>query len=177
MPDHSAASATDTGSPWAATVATQPPRQRLPAHSDTQIHQALRQASCGAADCAAAPLSTPKSPPSPLPTPLPAANLRLNKLHSCVGPAWSCAAAAAQTQDGTHLPALVQRKKVRVKPIQQLRLKALRVRHERRWMDGNARPADRSCGAPHAKAGWLGQPHMHKRCCCAGRRTAPQCHG
>ena len=30
---------------------TQPQRQRLPAHADTQIHQALRQASCGAADC------------------------------------------------------------------------------------------------------------------------------
>ena len=114
-------------------------------YQHTQTHKYIKR--CAKRDAvlltAAAPLSTPKSPPSQLPTPLPAASLRSNKLHSCVGPAWSCAAAAAQTQDGTHLPALVQRKKVRVKQTQQLRLKALRVRHERRWNHGNARHADR----------------------------------
>ena len=124
-------------------------------YQHTQTHKYYKRCAMRAAmlPSAAAPLSTPKSLPSQLPTPLPAANLRSNKLHSCVGPAWSCAAAAAQTQDGTHLPALVQRKKVRVKQTQQLRLKALRVRHERRWNHGNARHADRSCGAPHANAG------------------------
>ena len=123
-------------------------------YQHTQTHKYIKRCAKRAAVLltAAAPLSKLKSPPSQLPTPWPAANLRSSKLHSCVGPAWSCAAAAAQTQDGTHLPALVQRKKVRVKQTQQLRLKALRVHHQRRWMDGNARPANRSCGAPHANA-------------------------
>ena len=100
----------------------------------TQTHKYNKRCSMRAAvlPIAAASLSAPKAPPSQLPTSLPAANLRLNKLHSCVDPAWSCAAAAAQTQDAAHLPALVQRKKVRVKQTQQLRLKALRVHHERR---------------------------------------------
>ena len=81
-------------------------------YQHTQTHKYIKRCAKRAAVLltAAAPLSTPKSPPSQLPTPLPAASLRSNKLHSCVGPAWSCAAAAAQTQDGTHLPALVQRK-------------------------------------------------------------------
>ena len=96
-------------------------------YKHTQTHKYIKRCAMRAAVLltAAAPLSTPKSPPSQLPTPLPAANLRSNKLHSCVGPAWSCAAAAAQTQDGTHLPALVQRKKMRIKPIQQLHRKSL----------------------------------------------------
>ena len=153
MPDHSAASATDTGSPWAATVATQPPRQRLPAHSDTQIHQALRQASCGAADCCGTAQHTQK-PAISAANSIAGRQSEVEQAAQLCRPSMElCAAAAAQTQDGTHLPALVQRKKVRVKQTQQLRLKALRVRHERRWMDGNARPANRSCGAPHAKAG------------------------
>ena len=124
-------------------------------YQHTQTHKYIKR--CAKRDAvlltAAAPLSTPKSPPSQLPTPLPAASLRSNKLHSCVGPAWSCAAAAAQTQDGTHLPALVQRKKMRIKPIQQLHRKPLHARHVRIWNHGNARHADRSCGAPHANAG------------------------
>ena len=124
-------------------------------YKHTQTHKYIKRCAKRAAVLltATAPLSTPKSPPSQLPTPLPAANLRSNKLHSCVGPAWSCAAAAAQTQDGTHLPALVQRKKMRIKPIQQLHRKPLHARHVRIWSHGNARHAHRSCGAPHANAG------------------------
>ena len=68
-------------------------------YQHTQTHKYIKRCAKRAAVLltAAAPLSTPKSPPSQLPTPLPAASLRSNKLHSCVGPAWSCAAAAAQS--------------------------------------------------------------------------------
>ena len=120
----------------------------------TQTHKYNKRCAMRAAvlPTAAAPLSAPESPPYQLPTPLPAANLRSNKLHSCVDSAWSCAAAAAETQDGTHLLALVQGKKVRATPMQQLHRKTLRAHHERRRKHGNARPANRSCGAPHANA-------------------------
>ena len=82
-------------------------------YQHTQTHKYIKRCAKRAAVLltAAAPLSTPKSPPSQLPTPLPAASLRSNKLHSCVGPAWSCAAAAAQTQQIVRLHALMQHRK------------------------------------------------------------------
>ena len=120
----------------------------------TQTHKYNKRCAMRAAvlPIAAAPLSAPEGPPSQLPTPLPAANLRSNKLHSCVDPAWSCAAAAAETQDAAHLLALHQRRKMRVKQMQQQRRKPVHAHHVRRRNHGNARHADRSCGAPHANA-------------------------
>ena len=58
----------------------------------------------------------------------------------------------AETQDAAHLLALHQRRKMRVKQMQQLRRKPLHAHHVRRRNHGNARHADRSCGAPHANA-------------------------
>ena len=134
---------------------TRPQRQRLQlcATKRTQTHKYIKHCTMRAAVLltAAAPLSTPESPPSQLPTPLPNSKPQPSKLHSCVDPAWSCAAAAAETQDAAHLLALHQRRKMRVQ-MQQLRRKPLHAHHVRRRNHGNARHADRSCGAPHANA-------------------------
>ena len=119
-------------------------------YQHTQTHKYNKRCAMQAAmlPSAAAPLSTINAPPLDVPTPWLIINLKLNKLHSCINPAHTCAAAAAVTQDCARLRALLQRKKVRNVPTQKLRRPPPNCRDDRRHHHSTARCGARSCGAP-----------------------------
>ena len=119
-------------------------------YQHTQTHKYNKRCAMQAAmlPSAAAPLSTINAPPLDLPTPWLIINLKLNRLHSCINPARTCAAAAAVTQDCARLRALLQRKKVRNVPTQKLRRPPPNCRDDRRHHHSTARCGARSCGAP-----------------------------
>ena len=119
-------------------------------YQHTQTHKYNQRCAMQAAmlPSAAAPLSTINAPPLVLPTPWLIINLKLNRLHRCINPARTCAAAAAVTQDCARLRALLQRKKVRNVPTQKLRRPPPNCRDDRRHHHSTARCGARSCGAP-----------------------------
>ena len=119
-------------------------------YQHTQTHKYNKRCAMQAAmlPSAAAPLSTINAPPLDLPTPWLIINLKLNRLHRCINPARTCAAAAAVTQDCARLCALLQRKKVRNVPTQKLRRPPPNCRDDRRHHHSTARCGARSCGAP-----------------------------
>ena len=119
-------------------------------YQHTQTHKYNKRCAMQAAmlPSAAAPLSTINAPPLDVPTPWLIINLKLNRLHSCINPARTCAAAAAVTQDCARLRALLQRKKVRNVPTQKLRRPPPNCRDDRRHHHSTARCGARSCGAP-----------------------------
>ena len=117
-------------------------------HSQTHKYNKRCAMQAAMLPTAAATLSTTDAPPSELPTPWLTINLKLNRLHSCIDPARTCAAAAAVTQDCARLRALLQRKKARNVPTQKLHRPPPNCRDDRRHDHGTARCGARSCGAP-----------------------------
>ena len=109
-------------------------------YTQTQEHDNRSPTRAALQLAATRPFSTTDAPPSELPTPWLTINLKLNRLHSCIDPARTCAAAAAVTQDYARHLALQQRRKPRVKQFQTLRAKSRCIRQGHKRHHAIARP-------------------------------------